>query len=267
MEKITRTLVCGDIHGSLKGLQQALERCKYNSKEDKLIFLGDYVDGWSESAELIEYLIQLDKVSINDNIFIRGNHDKWCQEWLNKGQIKLVWTQQGGQATIDSYMKTCYLTSDSHRKFFNNLHNYYIDDENRGFSHGGFISRKGLGHEPYEANYYWDRDLWNLALMSHNKEKKYGEEGPENYSRFKKHTEIYIGHTSTIYWNHKVHYTETEEPNQVGLPIMVPMNRCNVWNLDTGAGYKGKLTIMDIDTKEFWQSDQSHLLYPYEKGR
>lgn len=45
------------------------------------------------------------------------------------------------------------------------------------------------------------------------------------------------------------------------------MNRCNVWNLDTGSGFSGKLTIMDIDTKEFWQSDFVRELYPNENGR
>ena len=45
------------------------------------------------------------------------------------------------------------------------------------------------------------------------------------------------------------------------------MNRCNVWNLDTGAGYRGRLTIMDIDSKKYWQSDNAILLYPNERGR
>ena len=45
------------------------------------------------------------------------------------------------------------------------------------------------------------------------------------------------------------------------------MNRCNVWNLDTGGGYEGRLTIMDINTKEFWQSDNMKTLYPNERGR
>lgn len=45
------------------------------------------------------------------------------------------------------------------------------------------------------------------------------------------------------------------------------MRRCNVWNIDTGAGWSGKLTIMDIDTKEYWQSDFVKELYPDEKGR
>ena len=52
-----RTLVIGDIHGALKALKQCLKKSAYNDREDKLIFLGDYVDGWPESAELIEYLL------------------------------------------------------------------------------------------------------------------------------------------------------------------------------------------------------------------
>ncbi|MBP1223281.1 putative phosphodiesterase [Flavobacterium sp. 1355] len=44
-----RTLVFGDIHGGLKALIQLLEKIVLN-QNDRLIFLGDYVDGWSESA-------------------------------------------------------------------------------------------------------------------------------------------------------------------------------------------------------------------------
>ena len=42
---------------------------------------------------------------------------------------------------------------------------------------------------------------------------------------------------------------------------------CNVGNLDTGAAFTGKLSLMDINTKEFWQSDPVWKLYPGEKGR
>ena len=66
-------------------------------------------------------------------------------------------------------------------------------------------------------------------------------------------------------WLAKPHYPEYKH-NKTGR-ITVPMNRCNVWNLDTGAGYRGKLTIMDIDSKEYWQSDMAILLYPNESGR
>jgi serine/threonine protein phosphatase 1 len=49
-----RTLVIGDIHGGIKALKQVLQKADV-TKEDTLIFLGDYVDGWSESAEVISF--------------------------------------------------------------------------------------------------------------------------------------------------------------------------------------------------------------------
>jgi serine/threonine protein phosphatase 1 len=45
------------------------------------------------------------------------------------------------------------------------------------------------------------------------------------------------------------------------------VNCANIWNVDTGAAFKGPLTIMDIDSKEFWQSEPLPHLYPNEKGR
>ena len=34
----------------------------------------------------------------------------------------------------------------------------------------------------------------------------------------------------------------------------IPIRFNNVYCLDTGGGWDGKLTIMDIDTEEYWQS-------------
>ena len=67
-----RTLVIGDIHGGLRALHQILERAKV-SLNDKLIFLGDYVDGWSQSPEVIDLLISMKET--HNIICIRGNHD------------------------------------------------------------------------------------------------------------------------------------------------------------------------------------------------
>jgi serine/threonine protein phosphatase 1 len=53
-----RTFVIGDIHGGLKALIQVLNKVEITEK-DTLIFIGDYVDGWSESAQVIEFLIEL----------------------------------------------------------------------------------------------------------------------------------------------------------------------------------------------------------------
>lgn len=264
-----RTLCVGDIHGGLKALKQVLERSNYNFKEDKLIFLGDYVDGWNEVAQTIQFLIELEEKAIIKPIFIRGNHDVWCEKFLLYREAPHLWLQQGGLASENSYVESGYLEDIKHIEFFKHLHNYYIDEENRGFVHGGFTSKRGLGHEPYESNYYWDRNLWQLALSV---SKEYNDINPNDFRYvhypFENHKEIYIGHTTTGMWLIKPHYLEykiEQQPKQGR--IVVPMHRCNMWNLDTGGGYEGKLTIMDIDTKEFWQSDYVNTLYPNERGR
>ena len=70
---MTRTLAIGDIHGGLRALKQILERAKI-TQNDVLIFLGDYVDGWSESAQTVSFLIELFKL---------GNSHSTCNErWL-----------------------------------------------------------------------------------------------------------------------------------------------------------------------------------------
>ena len=79
---MNRTLVIGDIHGGLKALKQVFQKANVTAA-DKLIFLGDYVDGWSESAVVINYLIGIEQVQ--SCVFIKGNHDEWCEEWLRTG--------------------------------------------------------------------------------------------------------------------------------------------------------------------------------------
>ena len=82
-------------------------------------------------------------------------------------------------------------------------------------------------------------------------------------TRLYSHSEVYIGHTATNSWKCKSHYPEADNVLQETLngPITIPMHRCNIFNMDTGAGFRGKLSIMDINTKEFWQSDFTNELY------
>lgn len=237
-------MVIGDIHGAFKALTQVLERAKI-TRNDRLIFLGDYVDGWSESAQTIQYLIELSEKQ--ECIFILGNHDLWCKLWLEKGATNPIWLAHGGQGTIESYIKTGYLTNELHRTFFNQLKNYYLDDDNRLFVHAGFTSMHGVAKEHNENDFYWDRTLWEAArILKHVSEEKHS----EIETRLGLYNEIYIGHTPTT------NYGLTE-----------PINAINLWNLDTGAAFTGKLTVLDVNTKNYWQSDRVMELYPKEKGR
>lgn len=239
-----KTYVIGDIHGALKALQQVLERVGLQ-KDDQLIFLGDYVDGWPQSAQTIDYLIGLENEY--SCLFLKGNHDTWCEAWLWGEQPDEVWLEHGGLATIKSYETYTLSQKIKHRDFLDRMLAYYIDQSNRLFVHAGFASMRGPGKERFKANLLWDRTLWEMALSVDHKLKKNSKKYPKRLLLF---NEIYIGHTPTTNYD-----------------IDVPMQACNVWNVDTGAAFTGKITVMNIDTREYWQSDIVQQLYPGVKGR
>ena len=241
---MNRTLVIGDIHGGLKALVQVLEKAGL-STNDRLIFLGDFVDGWSESAQVVDYVLNLEKT--NECIFIKGNHDEWCEEWLRTGSPDSKWLFHGGAATVESYRSIEENRKLKHLEFFERMRYYWVDEHNRLYIHAGFTSMHGPEQEFYSSNFGWDRTLWEMALTMDKRIKKDSLLFPKRLKLFQ---EIYIGHTPTT--NYKVD---------------TPMQGCNVWNIDTGAAFKGKLSVMDIDSKKFWQSDPVFTLYPNETGR
>ncbi|WP_339833180.1 metallophosphoesterase, partial [uncultured Flavobacterium sp.] len=94
---MNRKLVIGDIHGGLKALNQVIERANV-TQNDTLIFLGDYVDGWSESPQVLDFLMDLDKKQ--NCVFIRGNHDDLLLNYLKNNSYNIEWFKHGGKSTI-----------------------------------------------------------------------------------------------------------------------------------------------------------------------
>ena len=239
-----RTLAIGDIHGGYKALLQVLDRANV-TEDDQLVFLGDYVDGWSESPQVINFLIELN--TSHECVFIRGNHDELCLDWLKHEKQNETWLFHGGQATVNAYNNISSEIKNIHINFIESLENYYLDNDNRLFLHAGFTNIKGVENEYFPKMFYWDRSLWEMALALNPNLSIEDDFYPD---RLKIYKEIFIGHTPTI----RIGKTK-------------PVNAANVWNLDTGAAYKSPLTIMDVKTKQFWQSDNVNELYPNENGR
>ncbi len=113
------------------------------------------------------------------------------------------------------------------------------------FVHAGFTNLRGIEYEYFPKTFYWDRTLWELAVSV-----SISPEQSRYPSRLKLYSEIFIGHTPT---------------DRLGTDK--PMCANNIWNVDTGAAFKGRITVMDIETKKFWQSDPVFELYPTEIGR
>lgn len=249
-----RLFVLGDIHGAYKALIQVLERSKFDYEKDTLIFLGDVCDGWSETKECVDELLK-----IKNLIYILGNHDLWFIQFYYK-EMKahwndddyMCWTKHGGQATLNSYGFTQEYIQENvdsedftdliptpHLKFFKRAVPFYELGKNI-YTHAGFIPN--LSVDIQDLSYFaWDRTLINKAYQFQNKKQT---------CTF--YEEIYLGHTPTIGFNGN---------------YKTPQHWTNIWACDTGAAFTGKLSLMDVNTKELFQSDECMKLYPDETGR
>lgn len=229
-----RTLVIGDIHGAVKALKQVIERAAIQ-KNDQLIFLGDYADGWSQTPEVVRFLLGLQ--THYKTIFLRGNHDALCQYFLEGKPMSEKWYYHGGNATEKAYAKVDLQEKKTHIDFFKHLKNYFLDDKNRLFVHAGFTNLRGVENEYFSEMFYWDRTLWELAIGLDPKASKDEMFFPKRLNIYE---EIYIGHTPTTRY-------DSDQP----------MHAHGVWNVDTGAAFKGRITMMDVDSKQFWQATPS----------
>jgi serine/threonine protein phosphatase 1 len=234
-KKFNRAFCIGDIHGAYKALTQVIERSGIDKEKDRLIVLGDVVDGWSEVLECVEELL-----SFKNLVPLIGNHDKWFMDYVETGNMPSIWTSQGGVSTIKSYLRKSSIIIRHNQEYFNQCLPYFIDKNNNAYVHGGYWSNYGLGYDGTDT-YTWDRSLWEYA--------EYSSINNIPLPLTEMYNNVFIGHT--------------QDCDKNGFPRKLR----NVWNLDTGAGWNGKLTIMNVETEEYFQSDNVLELYPNERGR
>lgn len=241
-----KTFVIGDIHGGHRTLLQCIDRSNIDKLNDTLIVIGDVVDGWPDVSLCVDTLLEFTNL-----IIVRGNHDQWFIDFVERGIKNFSWLSQGGQATLDSYKNNPELILDHYNKFFSKSKIYFIDNErNYAFVHGGYNWHKPLSENDPD-DIMWDRHMLETAHMWHKVNTIHGEN-----NTFKEFAKIFIGHTTTEHTFSKKILGSTD-----------PSFISNVINLDTGGGFSGKLTIMNIDTLDYWQSDVATELYKDYKRR
>lgn len=225
---MAKTFVLGDIHGAYRALRQCLERSGFEREQDHLIFLGDVCDGWPETKECVDELLRIKNLT-----YLLGNHDWWALEWMTAGIIENVWFTQGGEATVNSYADGI---PPSHVQFFQQALPYFLKD-NVLFVHAGIDPTRDLTQQGIEQ-FLWDRSLARMALDFSLKQVD---------GKLTPYDEVYLGHTP--------------------IPFHHPICGCEVWLMDTGAGWSGVLSMMDVETKEVFTSDPVPSLYPGVVGR
>lgn len=132
-----RIFAIGDIHGCFNAMKELIENQVQLSKNDKLIFLGDYIDRGPDSKKVLDYIMDLQNNDY-DIITLRGNHESMLIDaWHNENLVS-KWIQNGGSETLLSFGidKLKYFDS-RYMHFLENL-NFYYELDKYIFVHAGF---------------------------------------------------------------------------------------------------------------------------------
>lgn len=171
--------VIPDIHGASDLLDKILKRIlplrKSDGIQDRIVFLGDYIDRGKDGHKVLDILSKLKKKYKENVTCLIGNHELLLFKALAWDSPKSssfdMWYVNGGYATILGYVERSgqkmdpkslnpYRISDlipeEHKKFLlNELDSYYKHDD-YVFIHGGC--------DPSEIK-TWDKNLvWNKTL-------------------------------------------------------------------------------------------------------
>ena len=125
-----RLIAVGDVHGRLAKLEGLMGQVK-PTPEDRIIFLGDYIDRGPDSYGVVEFLLEL-KERCPLTVTLRGNHEDYIISLfmgnINAYEKKLWLRDNGGNLTIDSYRREGEMMV-VHRDFYMNLPHKWEDDE------------------------------------------------------------------------------------------------------------------------------------------
>lgn len=270
-----RKFVIGDVHGRARALKEVLGKAGFDYDNDKLILLGDIVDGGYNTNAVVRELSKVKKL-----VFVIGNHDKMFMDFLFKGATAKHWLNQGGASTLNSYGGIVVPNAEvlgepycidvdgvkiprAHVEFFARSKLYHVEDDCL-FVHAGIDPRKTMSEQD-EHSLLWDRKIIEYA-------EKNDIEGFEK---------VYIGHTTTQHIEREILNfkcrgcgLETEEEATVkkamhefmrcpkckctdifqSLGCTKPVKIGNLVCVDTGAGWDGRLTMLDVDSEKYYQS-------------
>ncbi len=204
----------GDIHGCYDKLLALLDKVDMDLAKDTLVFMGDYIDRGTNSYEVVEFLIDFRKKHRNV-VFLKGNHEEMLDNFLF-GPDKMTYLQNGGQQTLESYMKRA---SDpdrppipqNHLDFFRSLDLYHETDQHI-FVHAGMKDKVPLEKQDAEDL------LWIRGRFV---------ESTYDFGR-----RVVFGHT----------------------PFMEPLVEPNKIGIDTGAVYGNVLTCVKLPEIEFFSA-------------
>src|SRR6266478_3581463 len=211
-----RTLAIGDIHGCNTALASLLKTVQARP-EDRIVFLGDYIDRGPTSRQVIETLLELRKS--HSPVFLRGNHEVMILDSREDSLKGNLWQSYGGLDTLFSYganyrQDWVSLIPDSHWEFFEDTVKFSETDTHL-FVHACLDPELDMNDQP-DWLLYWE---FFERLQPHKSGKQ-----------------IICGHT----------------PQRSGEIKDTVFAVC----IDTGPAVGGWLTCLDASSGQYWQANE-----------
>ena len=241
-----RNLIVGDIHGRYEKLLSVLGKASFDPDFDTLYSVGDFCDRGKDAVKTLRFLMSLKNLKA-----VVGNHDIILQDWLYSEKRDENWLRYlGGNKTVNDIIyrhRLCRMERLKIAGFLRSLPLVIVEDRYI-VVHGGIPCRRGMDdlvrYQEWKRPAYsglnndespaWDRDYMLSAYSELHPE--FRDEIFMEAKPFETDKTIFVGHTPTV----------------EGKPFI--SEKYHLVALDTGAGGNGPLTLMDMDTYEFWQS-------------
>lgn len=211
-----RTLAIGDIHGCHVALTSLLAQVGPRP-DDRIIFLGDYIDRGPATRDVIESLLSLGSKCFAT--FLRGNHEVMILEAREDALKAHLWQSYGGFEALISYgagYDENWATSipDTHWKFFEHTERY-VETEDHIFVHACLNAESDMSDQSDRLLYWESLD----RLKPHKSGKR-----------------IVCGHS----------------PQKSGHILDMGFAVC----IDTNAVHGGWLTCLDVNGGDWWQANE-----------
>ena len=178
-----RIFAIGDIHGHFAELMDLMHQLTWSGglvpERDRVVFLGDYVDGGPHTRQVVDQLIAW-QAAYPHWVFLKGNHEDLMLDALvyhgrHYGDY-FLWWNQGGRATAHSYlpeeasayersiMQPDEFIATSHLDWMNSLPLMFETDEFL-FVHAGFRPGYNLAGQT-EEDMLWIRGAFHAARFN-----------------------------------------------------------------------------------------------------
>jgi serine/threonine protein phosphatase 1 len=207
-------LAIGDIHGCLSHFQTLLQGVA-PAPDDHIILLGDYVNRGSNSAGVLQLILELAKT--HQVSAIKGNHEQMMLDARSSHDKYSDWLKNGADKTLLSYAGPSGSLSDvpeSHWQFLETQLVNYVETPSHIFVHASAYPDFPMPDQP-EYMLRWERF--------------------DNITPHESGKPIIAGHT----------------PQKSGRPLNKGFAIC----IDTNACRGGLLTCLDVNSGRLWQSN------------